>query len=353
METIGSANKSLVLAFLDAIAETESEHSTAVLDRFCHPDCVWHFFAPFEGPHDNSHAAEHFWSPLKQAFPDFEFRPALLLAGDYERTDHVSALGFVMGNQVNPWLGIPARHQLSMLRFGFNATVTEGKIANAFVMFDAIDLMYQAGVYPLRRMPGSAIQWPFGPNQTSSCKLEADIAESAQSLAIIREMQRGLPKAGKVVDRASAAANHSPHWSKNMNWYGPAGIGSSRGMAGFRDYHGALFLKAFPDRSGIARDDTGAIKRAGHFCEIGDANFAMTAGWPAMQATHTGSQWLGLPPTGKRVEMRVANWYRLSADNKIADNWVMIDVLHILDQMGLDLLDDLRFLVQPEIPRLD
>ena len=51
--------------------------------------------------------------------------------------------------------------------------------------------------------------------------------------------------------------------------------------------------------------------------------------------------------------MRVADWYRLSRDNKIADNWVMIDIPHMLDQMGLDILDDLRFFAAPQTPRLD
>ena len=32
-------------------------------------------------------------------------------------------LGFVMGNFMNDWLGIPANYQLASLRFGFNVTV--------------------------------------------------------------------------------------------------------------------------------------------------------------------------------------------------------------------------------------
>lgn len=51
-------------------------------------------------------------------------------------------------------------------------------------------------------------------------------------------------------------------------------------------------------------------------------------------------KWLGLAPSGKHVEMRVADWYRTDRDNNIIDNWVMIDLLNILHQMGLDVLDD-------------
>jgi hypothetical protein len=58
-----------------------------------------------------------------------------------------------------------------------------------------------------------------------------------------------------------------------------------------------------------------------------------------------------LPPSGKRVEMRVADWYRTDRDGKIIDNWVMIDLLHICHQMGLDVLDDLRYIVDPSLNR--
>jgi hypothetical protein len=137
-----------------------------------------------------------------------------------------------------------------------------------------------------------------------------------------------------------------------MNWFGPAGIGSSRGMEGFRDSHGALFLKAFPDRKGISRAENDAIARAGHFCEVGDGGYAMTAGWPNMEGIHSGGHWLGLPPTGRRVQMRVADWYRLDRTGQIADNWVLIDIPHILDQMGLDIFAELPFVIDPELPRL-
>ena len=227
------------------------------------------------------------------------------------------------------------------------------RLVRAYVMFDLVDLMRQAGFYPFRRMPGAAEQWPFAPGDCGFSLGEESASEGIRTLEIIREMQIGLPAAGKVIDKASAAAAHSPHWAENMNWFGPAGIGSSRGMHGFRDFHGALFLKAFPDRYGIKRDAQGPDDRPGHFCEIGEGRLAMTAGWPAMRGTHSGSQWLGLPPSHAKVEMRVADWYRLTPDNRIADNWVLIDIPHILDQMGLDILDDLRFFVEPQTSRLE
>ena len=60
---------------------------------------------------------------------------------------------------------------------------------------------------------------------------------------------------------------------------------------------------------------------------------------------------MGLPPTGRRIEMRVADWYRTDEDDKLVDNWVLIDVLHMLSQMGYDVLDDLTYSVDPRKPR--
>ena len=49
--------------------------------------------------------------------------------------------------------------------------------------------------------------------------------------------------------------------------------------------------------------------------------------------------------------MRVADWYRLDNDNKIIDNWVMIDVPHMVHQMGMDIFHDLQFFVDPSLDR--
>lgn len=353
MEGPYSSSKRHLASFLQDVPNAQSNEICSVLEKYCHPDCVWSFFHPFVGEQGNEQAANTFWHSLKSAFPDYEFRPALLLAGDYEEAQQVSMLGFLMGNHMGSWLGVPPNHQLTLLRFGLNVKLHEGRIAHAYVMFDLIDLIRQAGFYPFRPMPGSPEQWPFCPGDAGFSLEGEDPATGARTLEIVREMQAGLPAAGKVVDQATAAASHSPHWCENMNWFGPAGIGSSRGMRGFRDYHGALFLKAFPDRHDLPRDTEGPDNRPGHFCEIGEGRLAMTAGWPAMRGTHSGGQWLGLPPSGARVEMRVADWYRLTPESRLADNWVLIDIPHMLDQMGLDILDDLRFFVEPQTSRLN
>ena len=50
--------------------------------------------------------------------------------------------------------------------------------------------------------------------------------------------------------------------------------------------------------------------------------------------------------------MRVADWYRLDQDGKICDNWVMMDIPHIVNQMGLDVFHDLEYRVDPSKTRV-
>jgi predicted ester cyclase len=61
--------------------------------------------------------------------------------------------------------------------------------------------------------------------------------------------------------------------------------------------------------------------------------------WSQVVGTHSG-EWLGLPATGRIIEMRVMDFYRLEG-NRIAENWVPIDVIYIIKQMGYDIIADL------------
>lgn len=346
-----AANKRLIVAFLAEMERAEGREIDAVLDRYVRPDAVWRIFHPFNTLEGSAAVAAQFWAPLKASFPDHEHRLHFALANEYEGAAWVATSGHVMGTLAAPWVGIPANHALTFVRFALNARVRDGRIDKAYVLLDVLDVMRQAGFYPLRAMPGTPEQWP-GPPASSGADLEAwDGDRGATSLRIIREMQTGLAQGKDLQDLAKARGNHSPHWHDNMNWYGPAGVGSSRGQRGFLDYHGALFIQAFPDRAGIVREAEGPEDRPGHYVRLGDGRFAMTAGWPSLYGTHLGGGWLGVPPSGRKVEMRVADWYRLDADDKIIDNWVAIDTLHLLDQFGLDVFTDMKFMADPSLPR--
>ena len=63
-----------------------------------------------------------------------------------------------------------------------------------------------------------------------------------------------------------------------------------------------------------------------------------------MTGSHLGGGWLGLPPSGKDVTMRVMDWWRRDGD-LLKENWVSIDLLHVLDQFGLDVFAQMRELM--------
>jgi SnoaL-like domain len=347
-----SPQKQLLAVFLDQMADaTNIAQARNILTAHCHDDCHWEIFHPFNTLHGTGAALEQFWGPLHAALPDREYRRAFMVSGNYEGRDLVSSWGHIMGTFDQSLVGIPATHGLAFLRFGINAVITDGRFSKVYILLDLVDLMRQAGVYPLRRMPGTAELWPFPPSDTGASEQTTDLDRGARTMQIVHEMQMGLPKPDEIASLSSKPSRHSHHWHPKMNWYGPAGIGAMRGQRGFRDFHGALFLQAFPDRHGFPRAEGCPENAPGHYIRLGDGHYAVTSGWPSVVGTHLGPEWLGLPPTGRAIEMRVADWYRLDAGGLIVDNWVMMDIPHILMQMGLDILHDLEFVVDPERER--
>ncbi|MCV5926940.1 ester cyclase, partial [Vibrio parahaemolyticus] len=71
-------------------------------------------------------------------------------------------------------------------------------------------------------------------------------------------------------------------------------------------------------------------------------DYVSTGGWPHMHGTHTGhSGWLGLAPTGKHIELRVMDIWRREGD-LLKENWVAIDIVHILLQLGYDVFAQMK-----------
>ena len=54
----------------------------------------------------------------------------------------------------------------------------------------------------------------------------------------------------------------------------------------------------------------------------------------SVDATHTG-EFMGVAPKGGRAEIRYMDFWKV-ADERIVDNWVMVDFAHVLRQLGRD-----------------
>ena len=122
-------------------------------------------------------------------------------------------------------------------------------------------------------------------------------------------------------------------WHPRMNWYGPAGIGTGRGIAGFRNWHQIPFLNAMPDR-GRYNDEISF-----HF--FGDGDYAAVTGWPDMIQTVTNDGWMGIAPPGQKISMCSLDFWRIE-DGLIRENWVLLDLLDVYYQLGVDVFKRLK-----------
>ena len=117
-----------------------------------------------------------------------------------------------------------------------------------------------------------------------------------------------------------------------MIWYGPSGIGTARSLEGFVDNHQLPFRKTFKERN---------YWKLGHYCELGDGKFSLTAGWNSIQAVYGSDDWLGYKSENQKVTMRVMDFYHHD-EGKIRENWVPIDIIHILKQIGVNVLENIK-----------
>ncbi|MCP4397056.1 MAG: ester cyclase [bacterium] len=118
------------------------------------------------------------------------------------------------------------------------------------------------------------------------------------------------------------------YWSEDMHWYGPAGIGTKPSLKAFQEEHQKPFLHAFPDKT--AYDQV----------YVAEGDYVATYGH--QEATHDGD-WLGIPASGKRVKVRYMDVWR-AENGKLAENWVLIDILGFLEQLGYNIENVLKFI---------
>ena len=274
--------------------------------------------------------AEGFWKPLRRAFPDLERRFDILLSVPLGRRNWTCATGHFVGTFAADYLGIPATGGAVFLRYAeFRRLAADGRADEVILFLDFPDLMRQAGVWPLPPSLGAEVLFPSPATGDGVGLDKPDPRESEKTSALAGAMLQGLGEYRGDLESLESMGQ-ARFWHPRMMWHGPAGIGTTRGLRGFEDFHQRPFLAAFPDRRGA---ETAACLAEGMYC----ASF----GWPAMTASHTGGGWLGLPPTGRKLTMRVADFWRREG-NFLRENWVFIDIPDILSQMGLDLFARMR-----------
>jgi predicted ester cyclase len=287
------------------------------------------------------------WTPFMAAFPDAERRDLLVVGGAYEGRQYVGMVGHYCATFRRDWLGIPATGRPIWLRYGEVHELRDGRVVQSNCLWDVLDLIRQAGFWPLAPSLGTEGRWS-GPLAGDGLNFAAaDPAQSAASLAQTLAMHETLFAYDDIAQGRDGLLNmpQKDHWHPQMMWYGPAGIGTTRRLEGFVDHHQLPFRRAFPRPRTQAEKDAVAAERnrmgGGHYIRIGDGRFSVTGGWPSRVDLHAGPGFLGLPATGRTVGMRVMDFYSHDA-GLIRENWVPLDILDLLRQMGVDVLDRLQ-----------
>lgn len=320
-------NKRIVHSAMSRLAEASSHDVLRALESIYAPEAEWRGSHPLNEVKGVEAISSIIWKPLITSFPDLERRDTILMGGTYNGAELVGAVGHYCGTFLKDWLTIPATGRPVYLRYGEFHEMVEGKIIRSTVLFDILDLIRQAGFWPLPPSLGTEEQWPCPITADGLLLDEQDAAESARSLQLTLDMQASLGKYNDLANLGREGLLAMPQrefWHPKMMWYGPAGIGTTRGLQGFVDYHQLPFRTAFPNRRG-----------GNHYVRIGDGKYSATGGWPSVFATHDGGGFLGTGPTGREVSMRVMDFYLADGD-LIRENWVPLDIIHLLLQMDVD-----------------
>jgi len=312
----------------------------AALEEGATAEAVFRLAFPFGDMHGPRTFHDRALAKLKAAWPDLERRDWIVIAGeDQHGAEWVGCAGHFIGTFTAPFLDIPPTGHLAHMRFHEFYRIEEGRIVEMQALWDIPEVMMQAGAWPMVPSLGREFCIP-GPASGDGLFREArDPERSRASRQLIIEM---LEYMKRHPSQGGPEVMEMPRfWHQQMNWYGPAGIGTGRGIEGFRNWHQIPFLKGMPDRGGKVDQITY------HF--FGDNDYAAVTGWPDMIQTISHDGWLGIPPLGREITMRSLDFWRVE-DGLIRENWVMVDLLDMYDQIGVDVFARMRELTKARIP---
>jgi predicted ester cyclase len=340
MSDIHTRNKAVIEPLRAAMYDSSADGVRAALNAAIASDAVIHMPHPFgdlAGPEALYKAC---YAPLLDAMPDLERRDWIVMAGRTEHGDDwVGCGGHYFGTFVGPWLDIPPTGHLAHMRFHEFYRLESGRIVEIQALWDIPEVMMQARAWPLAPSLGREFCIPGPANLDGIIPGPWDKSRSQASCKHVVEMLNHMKR---HPSQGGPEVMEMPRfWHEKTNWYGPAGIGTGRGIAGFRNWHQIPFLNAMPDRGQYVEEITY------HF--FGDGDYAAVTGWPNMIQTVSDDGWMGIAPSGKRIEMRSLDFWRIET-GKIRENWVMVDILDAYRQLGVDVFARLREFNKARVP---
>lgn len=292
---------------------------TAIAEVYA-PGAVWTGSAPM-GTHVGVEAISSFQSTFAASFADATREPLRATWHVEDGVDVLTVLGAWTATMRQPWRGIPAsggRHTLRSLEVH---RVVEDRVVDTVWMLDLLDLAVRRGVADPRLTARSNGPWP-----APRIAPEGDGASSAD---IVGTWLSEVADPGDDLELLRGA-RHLARLSEDFRWHGPSVLGSFAGGLGFVAGQQHPFRRSFGVRR--AGSSVSSFRRIMHGAQ---GSTVVSGAWPAVVCRHTGSDWLGIPATGREVALRVVDVYSV-ADGRIGENWVMIDMVDALSQLGVE-----------------
>lgn len=328
--------KALVKAHFLAMAQATPGTVARILAERTARDWLWRGYHPCHEQRGAEAVAAAFWIPFLTAMKRVQRRPDIFFAGknqiDDFRSVWVVSMGHLMGLFDLPFLNIPPTRRIAMLRYAEFNRVEDGRITETAFFFDLLHLMRQAGLTVLPPQTGAHLVQPGPATHDGLLYADSDPVESAATLDLICRMIGDIGRNSNT-GPGSKPYDTSPElelarcWHDDMIWWGPEGIGATYTIPRYVEQHQRPFRQHLTNRT-----------FNGHLARLAEGNYGGFFGWPNLTLTPTGG-FMGLP-AGPKADMRVIDLYRRDGD-KLAENWIFIDILHFLNMQGLDVLDRL------------
>ena len=328
-------NKKMIYDCMRELRHVREDTVDAYMEKYWAEDAVYHGFHPIDTLNGRNAIAQGYYKPYKASFPDADKHLHFLFAGEFGGSEWVVTGGNLVGNFMKPFLDIPPTKLCTWVRFAEFFRVENGKIVESKMIYDLMSLLSQAG-YKFLPAIGPEIVIP-GPATNDGVILNAcDPEESRKSGQLVEDMlfkglESGLHKMEKdIIPNDVTVAAMRKYWHEDMIWYGPDVIGTGKGIYGWEFIHELPWQLTMSDIDGCK-----------HFARFAENNYVASGGYPSIYCTHTGDCIFGLPASNKRIEARDFNFWRIE-DGLIIEDWCIIDMAHVLYQLGYDVLKRVR-----------
>ncbi|SHH79022.1 polyketide cyclase [Clostridium grantii] len=331
-------SKKIVRSYFQDLENSKPEDILKVLKKYTSENYLWRGVYPFREQNSIEDVAEKFWVPLMTSLKYMQRRQDIFIGGTNEISGEqwVMSMGHFMGLFDAEWMGIRPTEKIINLRYAEFNCIENGKITQTGLFIDIIGFMLQAGINPLPPSTGSFFVYPGPRNHDGLLFQDAPEKEGIDTLKLVNKMVDDLSQLNDSGAMGCPPEVLEKSWSKNMIWYGPGGIGASYTIPRYQKQHQLPFRNNLKDK-----------KFNGHICRFAEGNFACFFGWPNLSNTAIGG-FLGLPGGNISADMQVVDVY-CREDDKLSENWVLIDLPYWLKQQGLDIFQRTQEILNPSL----